>query len=345
MSSLESELEKLDCDRWWDEVFLTGQERYIPAMEGVFERVERAQEAGRMPASLLVIGSRGLGRERLAVELAAVMTCPEERGRGCGCGSCTRVRKGSHPDVRYVPRPNNRKHIVIHQIREIVESAGGRPYEAQARVWILDGVEAGNLGREAANAFLKVLEEPPSHVRFILLAANPDGVLPTVRSRCQQLHLPGPLGLGEAFGETPPAAPELLAVVPEKRKKSESESKKKMTERWRKECEVALREAYGGELVAATSASLEEARSGEPLALIVAARRLAKFPDPYQVAALAALSLAGREEAPSAGEGFVRLAADLLEAGRQARILSIKSHDRRITSCFMAWYRDELAGE
>ncbi|HHQ48852.1 MAG TPA: DNA polymerase III subunit delta', partial [Acidobacteria bacterium] len=305
MSQLESELDKLDLDPWWDEAFLADQERYLPAFERVLARVERARVSGRMPASLLVTGPRGLGRERLAIELAALATCPEGGPQGCGCASCTRVRKGVHPDVRYVPRPNNKKQIVIQQIREIVGSVAGHPYEGRARVWILDGVETGNLGREAANAFLKVLEEPPDHVRFILLAANPERVLPTILSRCQRLQLPGPLGLGEAFGETPPVAPELLAVVPEKRARK-GENRKKRDDRWRKEREAALREAHGGELVAATVASLEEAMGGEPLALIVAARRLAGVGDPYQTAALAALELAGRHEGSPAGEGLSR---------------------------------------
>jgi len=342
MSQLEVELEKLDTDLWWDETFLKDQERYEPALEDVFQRVERARTAGRMPVSLLVTGPRGLGRERLAVELAAIMTCPGEGQRGCVCGSCTRVRKGVHPDVRHVPKPNNKKHIVIHQIREIVESVGGRPYEGRARVWILDGVEAGNLGREAANAFLKVLEEPPAHVRFVLLAANPERVLPTIRSRCQRLHLPGPLGLAGAV-ETEVVAPELLAVVPDKRKKK-GESDERMNARWHKELEAARREALDGELVTATIASLEEARGGEPLALILAARRLSGTGDPYQTAALAALELAARKGGAVEGEGLVRLAAELLEAGRMAQILNIKSPDGRITSCFMAWYREAVEG-
>ena len=83
---------------------------------------------------------------------------------------------------------------------------------------------------------------------------------------------------------------------------------------------------------------------GEPLALIVAARRLAGVGDPYQTAALAALELAGRHEGSPAGEGLSRLAADLLEAGRLARALNLASDDRRIVSSLMAWYRDEIAG-
>jgi len=313
MNTLDGELEKLKIQPWWEAGFLEEQEELAPPLGGVFERVERARGAGRLPSSLLLTGPRGLGREWMAVELAAMMTCPEGGRRGCSCGSCVRVRKGIHPDVRRVPKPDNKKHIVIEQIREIVESASGHPYEGVARVWIIEGVEAGNLGREAANAFLKVLEEPPPHVRFILLAANPEAVLPTIRSRCQQLHLPGAMAMARAF----PAevmAPELLATVG----------------------------TDAGELVEATAASLEEALKGEPLALIVVSRRLGGVESPYQVAALAALNLAARYGGSDAGEGFSRLAADLLAAGRLARILNIKNNERRLLSCFMAWYRDEV---
>ncbi|NOZ94773.1 MAG: hypothetical protein GXP47_08565 [Acidobacteria bacterium] len=314
MSQLETALDKLTIAPWWEDGVLADQERLAPALEGVLERVERARGSARMPASLLLTGPRGLGREWVAVELAAMMTCPGGGARGCDCGSCTRVRKGIHPDVRRVPKPENRKHIVIEQVREIVESAAGHPYEGMARVWILEGAEAGNLGREAANAFLKVLEEPPPHARFILLAANPEAVLPTIRSRCQQLHLPGSVAMAGVSSDAC-AAPELLATVG----------------------------AAAGELVEATAVSLEEALGGEPLALVLAARRLAQAGEPYQVAALAALELAGRNEGSEPGEGFVRLAADLLEAGRAARTLNLKSHDRRVISCFMDWYRKEIS--
>jgi len=311
VSTLETELGKLKVVPWWDPAFLEEQEKFALALEGVLGHVERARSADRLPASLLLTGPRGLGREWVAVELAAMMTCPEGGSPGCGCGSCARARKGIHPDIRRVPKPENRKHIVIEQIREIAETAAGHPYEGMSRVWILDGVEAGNLGREAANAFLKVLEEPPGHVRFILLAANPEAVLPTVRSRCQQLHLPGAVAMARAF-PAGVSAPELLATVgPE-----------------------------AGELVEVTAALLDEALGGEPLALIIAARRLAQAGDPYEVAVLAALELAARHEASEVGESFSRLAADLLEAGRLARALNLKSHDRRVVSCFMAWYRD-----
>ena len=99
--------------------------------------------------------------------------------------------RGRHPDVRVlgVQEIAGQRAISIDAVREVQRQAYLRPFEGQWRVTIIDGAEY--LSEPAANALLKTLEEPPPNVLLVLLATNAEGVLPTIRSRCQRLdHRP-----------------------------------------------------------------------------------------------------------------------------------------------------------
>lgn len=158
-----------------------GQEHVRKILEGALAR-------GRLGHALLFSGPKGLGKAAAAAALARAACCRDPRGEGalggCGvCPSCRQVEEGVHPDVRWVaPSPGN---IRIEQVREIVREAHLRPFSGRGRTFILR--EADRLTEEAANALLKVLEEPPEGTRFILLTAMPGALLPTIRSRCQEL--------------------------------------------------------------------------------------------------------------------------------------------------------------
>ena len=223
---------------------------------------------------------------------------------------CGRVRGGLHPDVVAVTPEDDSREIKIEQIREIVDSAPGRPFEGLRRVWILDGVEATRLTPKAANCFLKVLEEPPDHVRFLLLAAKPEAVLPTIRSRCQQLTLPGPAAIARHLGvEGPPglaaAALDGLEVGPH-------------AERVR----AALRGALGGEV-----------------------RELLRLPQllpddlvSTEVVAAVALDEAAARDDELASE-LVRLAGELVAVERQVMALRL-SRDRQLLACLLRWWQE-----
>ena len=307
--------------RLWFEKELLERERHGEVVSGVLDLARRAQLGGRLPQSLLLVGLEELGRELAAVELAAMLTCPEGAGPWCSCGSCERVRKGVHPDVErlaydpeWAKKLNRRKDaIYVEQLREeVVNRVNLRPYEGVARVWIVDRVERHRwLPLEPANAFLKTLEEPPSTVHFILLAANPGSVLPTIRSRCQVLRLPGAVATGGAQG----------APVPEL---------------------VALGEG-AAELVGTVRSALEEASAGEPLPLVVAARSLPNERWVLQVAAAAALELAASGGDEGGGEAYARLAGRLLESEDLSRSLNIRP-ERLLLSCLMEWFRDLVEG-
>ena len=120
-----------------------------------------------------------MGKTEAALAFAAGLACPDG---GCGaCATCRRVQEGLHPDVEIVAPEGN--FIRKEEITEINLHAVYRPYEARAKVYIF--LEADSFNIEAANAFLKTLEEPPGHVHFILVTDRPERLLPTIASRCQ----------------------------------------------------------------------------------------------------------------------------------------------------------------
>jgi hypothetical protein len=156
----------------------------VPALERLGRRPES------FPGAVLLAGPSAERLETEARRLAAILLCP----RGCGaegssgCDSCRRVHAGSHPDL-FVVEPEGVQ-IKIDRVRQAIAFAAGRPYEAPRRVALVLGADL--LGLEAANALLKSLEEPGSHVRWILTSSRPESesLLPTIRSRCATVVVP-----------------------------------------------------------------------------------------------------------------------------------------------------------
>jgi len=178
----------------------------IIGQEMAVSLLTRALEQGPSHAYLFS-GPPGVGKTEAAVAFAAGLACPDG---GCGsCATCRRVQEGLHPDIEIVAPEGN--FIRKDEITDINLHAAYRPYEAKAKVYIF--LEADNFNTEAANAFLKTLEEPPGHVHFILVTDRPERLLPTIASRCQMVSfssvrapaiaddLSGRLGLRRAEAE------------------------------------------------------------------------------------------------------------------------------------------------
>lgn len=151
-------------------------------------------KAGEKLSHAYIIASLSGGeRSSLAVSLAAAMLCEGTGDRPCGtCRHCRKALAGIHPDIATVSRETDssgrpRREIVVSQIRAVAADAQIMPNEADGKVYIISDADAMNT--QAQNAFLKLLEEPPDGVSFILCASSAAGLLPTVRSRCVLMSL------------------------------------------------------------------------------------------------------------------------------------------------------------
>ena len=132
---------------------------------------------------------------RAAKMLAGAAVCLAGHDVPCGvCRGCRKAASGSHPDIIPVVRQtdrngNLRRELTVDQIRELAADAQVLPNEAERKVYIIEEAELMNLN--AQNAALKLLEEPPATVIFVLCAVNSNQLLETVRSRCLTLSVAG----------------------------------------------------------------------------------------------------------------------------------------------------------
>lgn len=149
-----------------------------------------ALAADALGHSYLFVGPQGVGRELAALALAAAVNCPDG---GCGaCDVCAKVLRRAHPDVTFVEAAGAQ--ILVDQVRAVRLAAYRSPFEGRVKVFVLE--DAHRLNPAAANALLKVLEEPPAGVLFVLITASPEDLLPTVVSRCRRVDF-HPLGPAE----------------------------------------------------------------------------------------------------------------------------------------------------
>ena len=138
---------------------------------------------------------------RRAREIASAAVCLNGQDVPCGsCRGCRKAMAGIHPDIITVRREsdkngNLRRELTIAQIRDITVDAQVLPSEAERKVYIIEEAELLNLN--AQNAFLKLLEEPPPTVIFLLCVGNPGLLLETVRSRCALIGVSGDADLAD----------------------------------------------------------------------------------------------------------------------------------------------------
>ncbi len=150
-----------------------------------------AFKAGRLPHSLLLLSTPGLGAEALANWITALALCESPGERPCdACASCRLLRSDTHPDVHAVRLEEDAQQIKVDQVRELIDSLTLKSYRGGYKVGVIEGAEA--LNANGANAFLKTLEEPAPRTMLILIA-RPNHRLPaTVASRCLRLSLRPP---------------------------------------------------------------------------------------------------------------------------------------------------------
>lgn len=184
--------------------------------------------SGRLPASLLLHGPAGVGKQRLALWLGSALLCERPAAAPCGsCQSCRFCGELAHPDLHWIfprprlkdaaagvedvradlaeavaerveagglyARPSGSEGLYVVTVRSIVHRAVLSPALARRKVFVVGDVErmVPQEGTEqAANAFLKLLEEPPADTTLVLTSSEPGALLPTIRSRLVAIHVP-----------------------------------------------------------------------------------------------------------------------------------------------------------
>lgn len=139
-------------------------------------------QEGCLEGGYLFCGPQGVGKKMAAKELAKALNCDDAATDGCGaCASCAKIDKGWHPDVHLFEFGSDE--IKIEYVRQLQKELSLRPYEGRKKVCIIDN--AHNLTADAANALLKVLEEPPKASLIILVSDKPALLFKTILSRCK----------------------------------------------------------------------------------------------------------------------------------------------------------------
>ena len=169
--------------------------------DGVRRRLEAA--VSRLSHAYIIEGPKKENTHALADHLARAYVCSSGENRPCGvCSNCRKAAGKVHPDIIRVSLLEDKREIVVGQIRQLRSDAYIRPNEADRKVFIIEDAQAMN--ENAQNALLKVLEDGPAYLSFLLLVENAQQLLTTIRSRCETLSLTA------CPGEELPAAGEEL---------------------------------------------------------------------------------------------------------------------------------------
>jgi DNA polymerase III subunit gamma/tau len=152
----------------------------------VSRTLKNAVAQNRLAHAYLFVGPRGIGKTSTARILAKSLNCVKgPTVTPCGkCDNCREIAAGNSLDVIEIDGASNRG---IDDVRELRDNVRYAPAKSRLKIYIIDEVHM--LTKEAFNALLKTLEEPPPHVKFIFATTEPDKVLPTILSRCQRFDL------------------------------------------------------------------------------------------------------------------------------------------------------------
>jgi DNA polymerase-3 subunit delta' len=161
--------------------------KQIIGQEKAIKILTQAIRSSKIPHAYLFLGPPGVGKSLTARQLAKVLNC-ELRGLDCcdSCSQCRKIDSFNHPDVRWISPVEDSMKIKINQIRDLKQAINLKPYQGRVKVWII--LKAESMTEEAADAFLKTLEEPPENSLLILICSNLNLLLPTIISRCQVIN-------------------------------------------------------------------------------------------------------------------------------------------------------------
>lgn len=158
----------------------------VISQEFATQTLKNAIISNKIAHSYLISGPRGIGKTTIARIFAKALNCKNKKdGEPCNeCESCIEITSGIHPDIFELDAASNRG---IDDVRAIQDAAKFYPVKASYKFFIVDEVHM--LTIQAFNALLKILEEPPPYLIFILATTNPEKIPPTITSRCQKFNL------------------------------------------------------------------------------------------------------------------------------------------------------------
>ncbi|MBU1894378.1 MAG: DNA polymerase III subunit delta' [Candidatus Omnitrophota bacterium] len=160
----------------------------IKGQDNAVKYLSNCVKSGRIAGSFLFSGPEGIGRALTAKSFIKALMCrkkTEENSTCEGCFTCAKIDKGTHPDIVWI-KPEKNKNIKIEEIRKVKEVLSLKPYTAGLSVCIVE--DAHMMTQSAANALLKILEEPPKTAVLILITSRKELLLQTVVSRCSEVR-------------------------------------------------------------------------------------------------------------------------------------------------------------
>ena len=155
--------------------------------ERLISRIKSDISRGKFPVSSIFEGARGCGKRTLARLVAAALSCEGDDAPCMECLMCDKIMRGISPDVKWVVPEAGKVQLGVDVIRGVREDAYFAANDLDAEFYIFPTADTMNV--QAQNALLKILEEPPDGVYFLLLCEDADSLLPTIRSRAPRFRL------------------------------------------------------------------------------------------------------------------------------------------------------------
>ena len=155
--------------------------------EELLETLIKSVREEKSAHSYIFEGADGMGKHMAAKLLAAAFLCGEKLSPCTTCKSCIMAKAGTHPDIKHITPIEDKKSIGVDVIRDLNNDAYIKPFYSEKKIYIIEG---DLLTKEAQNAFLKTLEEPPLYAVFIIVTSDISKLLQTVISRCSLVKFP-----------------------------------------------------------------------------------------------------------------------------------------------------------